>query len=161
MNPQKAARMACDRHSVKMVLESAQLLCSGVILNGGTASYGLSHKHHPSTKWVAHSKENWLWLKAYALALCEEYTHRYGRIHKSQAIIEQIDGDCIPSRGFTQIPLAMPDIYKSNDVVKSYRDYYRYGKSYMNKGQGPLWRKDPSRKPAWFGVGEYEPPIVN
>ena len=150
--PQKAAKMACDRHSIKMVLESGQLLCSGVLLNGGTAPYKLCHEHHPSTKWVAQSKENWDWLKEYALALCEEYTHRYGRTLKTQSVIESLNGDCIPSHGLTEFPQAMPDEYKNEDVVVAYRNYYRYGKTYMNKGLGPQWLKDPSRKPSWFDM---------
>ena len=38
-SPQAAAQMQCDRHVVKMVLESAQMLCTAVNLLGGESPY--------------------------------------------------------------------------------------------------------------------------
>lgn len=142
--------MSCDRHCIKMILESAQLLCTAIWLHGGVAPYKATHRSHPCTIWAAESKKNWLWLKEYALALCEEYTLRYGKIHKTQEIIELLSSDCIPDGEMTPFAQAMPDEYKRpNDVVEAYRTYYREGKQYMNKGNGPQWLKIPSRKPAW------------
>ena len=41
------AQMHCDKHCVKMILETAQLLCGVHHMTGGEAPYGLSHKNHP------------------------------------------------------------------------------------------------------------------
>ena len=62
-DPIKAAQMACDKHVVKMILETAQLLCTahrvidGVDLQMNslleeTTMYRATHINHPSTKWV-------------------------------------------------------------------------------------------------------------
>ena len=149
-DPTIAAQMASDKHNVKMILESAQLLCTAVRLNGGNAPYRITHRNHPCTKWASKNKANWNWLKEYAMALCEEYTHRYGKVHKSQPIISQLTDRSIPDGKLTPFPLCMPPYFRKKDVVESYRNYYINGKKYMNKGKGPQWNKDPSRLPSWY-----------
>ena len=103
---------------------------------------------------------NFEWLLSHSLALCREYTHRYGKFHKSEEILlrcGELRNQYIPAGSLTVPPKCMGLEYKvggSNwsDVVASYRKYYRYGKGYMNKGKGPQWNKVPSRKPMWFSV---------
>ncbi|HAW80963.1 MAG TPA: hypothetical protein DCX27_15355, partial [Balneola sp.] len=85
-NPNEAARQACDKHVVKMILESAQMLCS--VHPEGTAPYKRSFYNHPCTKWVRETDKNYDWLVDHALALCSEYTKRYGKTHKSEEIIQ-------------------------------------------------------------------------
>jgi len=93
----------------------------------------------------------------HALALCREYTHRYGKFHKSEEILYRCADlrELIPEGSLTVPPKCMGLEYKVggsnwNDVVASYRRYYQFGKGYMNKGKGPQWKKIPSRKPQWF-----------
>jgi hypothetical protein len=128
----KCAEYHCDKHVVKMILETAQLLCSAHHVTGGTAPYKLSHKNHPCSIWVRSSLSNYLYLCELGLALGEEYTHRYGKKHKSVEVIEW----CLSNRpnihdvDFTSPPLAMGDEYKiGNDVIESYRNYYKGAKS--------------------------------
>jgi hypothetical protein len=128
----KCAEYHCDKHVVKMILETAQLLCSAHHVTGGTAPYKLSHKNHPCSIWVRASLSNYLYLCELGLALGEEYTHRYGKKHKSVEVIEW----CLSNRpnihdvDFTSPPLAMGDEYKiGNDVIESYRNYYKGAKS--------------------------------
>ena len=160
-DPYEAARMSCDRHSIKMILESAQML-STVLRHHGyegeTYIYGITHAKHPSTIWVGKTKANFDWLLTHSIALCREYTHRYGKFLKSEEILQRC-GDLapsfIPDGPLTVPPKCMGSQYRiggSNwdDVVASYRYYYQFGKGYMNKGNGPRWAKDPSRKPLWF-----------
>ena len=98
------------------------------------------------------------WVLTHALALCREYTHRYGKFHKSEEILYRcadLRDEYIPAGSLTVPPKCMGLEYKigeSNwdDVVASYRNYYRKGKGYMNKGRGPQWKKIPSRRPQWF-----------
>lgn len=111
-----------------MVLETAQLLSSVHYLcqTSYTPKYKLTHKNHPCAKWARASVSNYVWLCQHGIALCKEYTHRYGRIHKSQEIIEACI-DHIPSISgdeFTDPPQAMPDNYKKSDFVRAYRAYY-------------------------------------
>ena len=85
-SPVVSAKYACDKHVVKMILESAQMLCS--VQPEGTAPYKRTHYNHPCTKWVRESSRNYEWLLIHAYALCDEYTRRYDKVHKTQAVIE-------------------------------------------------------------------------
>ena len=129
----KCAQYHVDKHVVKMILETAQLLC-GVhhVTAHDTAHdtahvpYKLSHKNHPCSIWARDSISNYLYLCEIGLALCEEYTYRYGKRHKSQEVIEWclMNKPQIQDIGFTTPPKAMPDEYKTEDVIESYRKYY-------------------------------------
>ena len=119
-NPVVAAQMQCDKHVVKMVLESAQILST---IAGGP--YRPTHSSHPCVLWAKANATNYNWLVRHALALCAEYTARYGKRHKSQAVIEH----CAPHS--TQLPIGvtpfvqcMPEQYRHADPVIAYRQYY-------------------------------------
>ncbi len=170
-DPEEAAQMSCDRHSIKMILESAQMLSTVLRQHGYDEKthedldprfekwiYGITHAKHPSTIWAGKSLANFDWLLSHSLALCREYTHRYGKFHKSEEILyrcAELRERYIPAGSLTIPPKCMGLEYRIggsnwNDVVASYRNYYRHGKGYMNKGKGPQWNKVPSRKPKWF-----------
>ena len=67
-DPKIAAQMMCDKHVVKMILESAQMLstahrvCDGDKYADQYGLYKMAHKNHPSTKWVRSGGLNYLWL---------------------------------------------------------------------------------------------------
>jgi len=134
MDVKKCAEYHCDKHVVKMILETAQLLCGVHHMTDRITDqvpYKLSHKNHPCAIWARESLDNYLYLCELGLALGEEYTYRYGKKHKSVEVIEW----CLSNRpnikdiGFTTPPLAMPDEYKVDSVVESYRNYYKGAKS--------------------------------
>ena len=145
---QKCAEYHCDKHVVKMILETAQLLC-GVHHMTPQVPYKLSHKNHPCAIWVRESLSNYLYLCDLGLELCKEYTYRYGKRHKSQDVIEW----CLDNKpnihdvDFTAPPKAMPDEYKVEDVIESYRNYYRGAKSGF-----AVWKK--RNIPEWFSNNE-------
>ena len=141
----KCAEYHCDKHVVKMILETAQLLCSAHHVTGGSAPYKLSHKNHPCSIWARKSLSNYLYLCELGLELCKEYTYRYGKRHKSQDVIEWclINKPNIPDIGFTEPAMAMPDEYKVKSVVESYRNYYMGAKSGF-----AVWKN--REKPFWF-----------
>lgn len=149
-NPEVAAKMHNDKHCVKMILESAQLLC-GVhhMINQSSVlevPYKLSHKNHPCSIWARQCIENYIWLCDLGLALCEEYTYRYGKRHKSQDIIEWclINKPDLKENGdITPFALAMPDECKTKTAVESYRLYYLTHKRDMS-----TWKN--RNKPEWF-----------
>jgi hypothetical protein len=140
LDPIICAMMHVDKHVVKMILESCQLLCTThhVVSSTYKPPYKLTHKNHPSTVWVRASKANYEYLVNLAKELCKEYTYRYGKIHKCQSYIEELGKNIppIPDIGFTTPAQAMPDIYKSNDPVESYRAYYFFEKSNIHS-----WKK--------------------
>ena len=88
-DPKVAAQNLCDKHVVKMILESAQMLCSA--FKNGEAPYKRSYYNHPCTKWARESQVNYEWLLTHAYELCEEYLLRYGKIHKPLDAIDWCD----------------------------------------------------------------------
>jgi hypothetical protein len=125
-----------------MILESAQMLCTAVNLTGGQAKYKTTHKNHPCSLWVRQTKGNFGWLKTHGLALCSEYTRRYGKRHKSQDVIESITDEKISNGSLQHFALAMPEHYRVEDPVESYREYYRCEKEEIAKwkmGNVPDW----------------------
>lgn len=138
-DPIIAAQQLCNRHVVKMILETAQMLST---INGGP--YKPTHANHPCTLWAKASKCNYIWLVLHGLALSAEYTARYGKHHKCEPIIEQLAKvpDFITEVLPTPAPKCMPEQYIQESVVDSYRAYYRNDKSRFAtwpKGQTPEW----------------------
>lgn len=160
-SPSFAASMHCDKHVVKMILESAQMLCTAHrVLDGAITTqvsrtgrklktwtlpderdvclYKSAHVNHPSSKWVRESDKNYHWLLTLLDGLCLEYTHRYKKHHKveSSKLIDLLYylPDNIPFVDETQIPQCMPDEFKvENDPVSGYRKYYYGHKHDMKK----------------------------
>jgi hypothetical protein len=133
-NARICAMMHVDKHVVKMILETCQMLCTVHHLceSKYEPPYKLTHKNHPCTVWARASVDNYKWLINLGLELCKEYTYRYGRIHKCKQYIKKMgkkkNMPFIPDVGFTTPAQAMPDMYKSDDVVESYRQYYFFEK---------------------------------
>ena len=75
----KCAQYHVDRHVVKMITESAQMLSTAARLVGIDAGYKITHQNHPCTKWSRNSLSNWLWLKDLAKSLNEEWKFRYNQ----------------------------------------------------------------------------------
>jgi hypothetical protein len=144
-NPRKCAEYHSNSHVVKMVLETSQLLCGVHWVQGGEAPYKLSHKNHPCAIWTRESLSNYLYLCDLGLELCKEYTYRYGKRHKSQDVIEWclINKPNIIDKDFTTPPKAMPDEFKVDDVIESYRNYYIGAKKDFAK-----WKN--REIPEWF-----------
>jgi hypothetical protein len=141
-----AARYQYDKHVVKMVLETAQLLSTTVAEYGLPTEYRPTHVNHPSRVWAGRSIQNFEWLRKHGIALGTEYLNRYGRYHKSVRVITRLPTPDIPDHGFFPPPQAMPDEYKCDDTVLAYRRYYVYGKTALYKytwpGEHPHWYND-------------------
>ena len=128
-DPVKAARYQYNKHVVKMILESAQMLCTAHhhYDKDTDVPYKKAHYNHPSTKWVRQSDEHYDWLYSHMLELGNEYTKRYGKEHLSITKCKWILWERpygIPSDGFIQPPQAMPDEYKDPCSIKAYWNYY-------------------------------------
>ena len=145
----KCAEYHNNSHCVKMVLETAQLLCGVHHMTAQVTlqvPYRLSHKNHPCSIWARECIENYIWLCNLGIELAKEYTFRYDKRHKSQDVIEW----CIENKPqlrknleLTPFALAMPDDYKSSDAIESYRRYYIIDKSHIAN-----WKK--RIKPLWY-----------
>lgn len=132
------AKLYCDKHLVKMILESVQILCSVSRLKGIEAPYKLTHENHPCVKWVAQSEAHWDMLINMVVALNNEYKFRYNKNnnHKSYEVMKKL---VKPSFSLTEATgqfFAVVDEVKLlglKEVISEYRKYYKdkYGKMKM------------------------------
>jgi hypothetical protein len=124
-HPVIAAQMQCDKHVVKMVLETAQMLSTAARAQGHDVGYKSAYPKHPMTLWVNQNADNFRWAWLHGMSLAKEYTNRYDKIHKSQEILEQLENYATGDEAhITEPPQCMPDQYKTNDYVTAYRNYY-------------------------------------
>jgi hypothetical protein len=108
-NPILAARDHCNKHVVKMILESAQMLSTAhwigwqrmLKIDPDLKSkelmerlslevdprllppWKMTHVDHPCTQWTQRCWGNYMWLSQHGMELCREYEDRYGKTHKS------------------------------------------------------------------------------
>jgi hypothetical protein len=84
-DPVKAAINLDDKRVIKMILESAQMLCTALHMHGAShlAKYRVTHANHPSNIWVRENRSNYLWLLQHMKALSDEYNFRTGKMHKT------------------------------------------------------------------------------
>ena len=162
-SPYVSAQVLPDKHIVKMPLETCQML-SIVCSEKWGHGYGELHRldgqayktekgafrNHPCTAWANESLTNTWWLLTHGLALCAEYTHRYGKTHSCQQTIEEAS-NIIPLRkpktpsSFT---FAGPDEFKFDTSIDIFTAYKRYiaSKPWVSTN----YLRDPSRKPNWI-----------
>ena len=167
-NPREAAQMMCDKHVVKMILESAQMLSTAHrVLDGNEIAdskglYKMAHKNHPSTIWVRTNSSNYEWLWEHMDALMKEYTYRYGKHHATERLTHYLweFPRNISHGDFTDPPQCMPDYCKDEDTVLAYQTYYIVEKSNFakwTKRETPIFFVEKSN--AERGLLElYEPP---
>lgn len=87
--PIQSAKFLDTKRTIKMCLESAQLLSTALRVSGYTGSdvYKIAHLNHPSSRWCRATRGNYKWLLAHFKALCEEYTRRTGKVHASSKLL--------------------------------------------------------------------------
>ena len=180
-DPVLAAQQHCDRHVVKMILETAQIL-STVWHNAAAAGadnglvtldwvppdeatppqelkwlraelcgqriYKPTHRNHPAVVWASMYGGNYAWLYKLGMALLDEYTYRYGRIHACLPVLRTLE--LLPPALLATADVycdgysIMDDQYKKQDVINSYRNYYLKAKEHILI----YTRRTP---PAWLG----------
>lgn len=186
-DPKLCAQMHNNRHCVKMILEYAQLLSTAHrVLDGkevegkkmvagsfpvrwrkfkqwklnderDTILYSATHINHPSAIWVRQSNANYRWLHYLLRELCEEYTFRYGKVHKCEssglvAMLYKYPNN-IPVGNFTEPTPAMPEnVTIPGDSIASYRKYYTENKQHLADWSG----KVNSRSiPEWYIINNF------
>jgi len=132
-----------------MILEQNQLLTTVHHMSGTdpeSIPYKKTHYNHSCSIWARKSLTNYRWLLQATRELCKEYTYRYGKIHKSERVLEWCEENLpnIPNLGLTPFAQAMPDEYKNPDPVKAYRAYYLGEKRHLF-----VWKNRPI--PYWIG----------
>ena len=185
-DPVESAKQLLDKHVIKMPTETCQMLHTNILYMAyrqtndkepqlkdlkafhvacGSRLMKPAMLNHPSTIWARQSRENFVWLYEHGLALCQEYTHRYDKVHGSLTRTHDVNihEDLIyrhgfPHSGLTPVTIAMDDSfrididkYTQNNpnwtgwdfVITSYRHYYLEGKWRIAE-----WRNN--RRPTWF-----------
>ena len=150
--PEKAARLQYNKHVVKMILESAQMLCTAHhhYGNGDKIPYKKAHYNHPSTIWVRENAYNYMWLYKHMVELGNEYTKRYGKEHLTitkcfDPLFRLPPGIPIPKPlTHTQPPQCMQDEYKDKCSIQAYWNYYIGEKHVVaNKDKETIYEQRP------------------
>lgn len=169
-DPRVAAEYHCDKHVVKMIVESIQMLSNPYYTQHNITNlknltkndienientwktlprekpYRISFIHHPSSKWVMASSQHWEWLLCLAIELSFQYFSRYEKPHScyNKLLWMKANPPKMEDNGFTQPPQAMPEKYKSPDSVASYQAYYVGEKSGF-----ATWK---NKQPNWYTI---------
>ena len=183
-DPEQAAKEHVDKHVVKMIVEYAQLLSTAHRMLDGIewtdyskngrkikryrlenpnkekVIYKACHYNHPSAVWVRENRLHYQWLYRLFKKLGHEYTHRYGKVHSTNLLLNQLLEEApnnIPVIDWKDPPPAMkhyPDCIGPGDSLQSYKNYYIVAKAYFAK-----WSKRDT--PKWFteGVEQMQTPI--
>lgn len=172
-DPRQCAEWMVDKHVVKMILETAQLLSTAHRLMDGLeihlelekngkirkkrvwvlddhrndVLYSATHINHPSAIWCRQSVENYNWLVDHLFALSDEYTYRYGKKHltiQKLGYIIQSPPFNLKDWDMTKMPSCMDRQYViSDDPITNYRNYYIKGKKRLHSWK----RREP---PEWI-----------
>lgn len=155
--PNFAALYHCDKHVNKMIVESAQMLCTAhrmLVTSDGRKRwiddcglYKSAYENHPCTRWARETSGNYYWLCRLFKCLLHQYGVRYdGKYHSCSRLINRLEvkPENIPDTGFERTPFAqaMPDKYKHKDAVYAYREYYWHEKFRIAQwrfGDTPDW----------------------
>ena len=110
-------------------------------VNGKRRGYKAAHKKHPTTLWISSSIDNYNFAGEIGMCLALEYKKRFGKVHAcskhilwlyenkpSHFELRESETAYYPTRdfkpGLTRIPACMPDKYKVQSIIESYKLYY-------------------------------------
>jgi len=157
-----------DKHVVKMPLETCQMV--SVIFSEWYYDWGNipkkdgtpyntkkgAFRNHPCTQWAAKSHENLAWLIRHGYALCNEYRHRYGKVHSCFNTILAAESIFVDNSGkwldiyknVVEFTRAMPDEYKFDTSIDTFTAYKMYiaSKPWVSNN----YLRMPQRKPEWI-----------
>jgi len=151
--PTQAAKALCDKHVVKMILETAQMLSTAHRLTESPQAdfvYKPTHANHPSTKWLRSSQIAYKHGLQHLESLLAEYVHRFSKPEKYERLrldvlprLRQVP-DALPDLPFVEPPQCMYDECRGLDTIAAYRDYYRIRENEIDM----RWTK--REKPQWL-----------
>lgn len=160
----KCARALDDKRLNKMMLETAQILCTVINLQddptGASRStpYQNCHVNHPITLWAAASIDHQRWLYRLGMAYGNEIIYRKGRKHSSHLVLE---GLTFRNVYLTMFPNQQPKSFHNGarrkdigldfthlPVHKAYRRYLRA--RWPNDVRKPVWTK--RHPPKWARI---------
>lgn len=167
-DPAVTASQLADRHVRKMVLEGAQVLStacrlvstahpdlwgrySAAIINDiDEALYAVAHRYHPVTLYAT-SRDGAACVLEHSRALCQEFRWRWGKHHKSEAVIETAS---MYIRAFPELtivagqpvaPVCVDEDLRTLPDFDAYRAHLL--RKYQTWERPPVWTQRP--RPTW------------
>jgi hypothetical protein len=178
-SPVTSAKMMVDKHVVKMILETAQLLStahrvldgkeivSNKYVNGSLPPryrktkmwqlqdnrekilYSATHINHPSAVWVRQSNNNYNWLFAHFVALLDEYSHRYGKTHKCVSLVSTLQ---YPPDNIPVDYFTQPPCAMPDEYITTTDSVANY-RNYYQHGKAHLHKYSVREAPEWLKIG--------
>lgn len=143
LRPAAMATAHSDKHIVKMILEATQVLSNAYhwYLQSDDAPYRKTHAMHPVSVFVAQCPDHFHLVGRRLLAMCAEYTRRYHREHKCEAIavgmltcppdftrrhppVYANESQAFGAYGKYRVPLCMPAEFHHSNACVAYCNYY-------------------------------------
>ena len=177
-DPIISATMLIDKHVVKIIVESAQMLSTAHRMIDGTqytgktktgrnikrwrhpnsnmdnVLYKACHTGHPSTLWVMENAYNYHWLYKHMIALNDQFKLRYGHVkdHSTITLLKEILMYPPKNISLNKLPTdptpAMPDDCKIPGDVVG-----SYRKYYIEHKRSFASWKSPGKMPTWYSEG--------
>lgn len=152
LDPVQSAKQCPIKWKLKLGVEAAQLVASCYTkeelaqaprTTKGTVRSNASHPHHPVTKWVRASLDNFLWALQFGVACCEEVLSN--GLAKSQHHLSFFkwcvdNWPDLPDAGWTE-PYKMEG-YDHLPLLESYYAYFNEEKQHLAEWDGDV--------PDWF-----------
>ena len=177
-DPIVAAQLQCDKHVVKMIVESAQMLSTAHRMLDGEETkrpsksgkrmvkywvhpnsnlentlYKAVHMHHPCTVWTMESAANYDWHYIHFKALCIEYKFRYGKTHSTETLLTKVLCDAPQNISYEKelTPFALAMQHEPQCIHKDdpVRSYQEYYQTKQDRFK-MLWTR--RQTPEWFNV---------
>jgi hypothetical protein len=121
---EECARYHNNKHCIKLICEYAQILCAAHhkldLDKAPEGLYKLTHKNHPQVLWACKTSSNYQWLYSLFIALCNEYTYRYSKVHASERKLKDLLKN--NPKNIPEGPLTLFAITTNSDINEKYRN---------------------------------------
>ena len=153
--PIKSAQDHNSVHLRKMIVEICQLLSTAHFeIDGQIVGYKPTHHNHPSAIWVRECSGNYQWAYSHFKALCDEYTYRTGKVHKSSellSLLEKMPPKIVLGKRI-RFALAMPEEFKKLGIFDETKAY----KAYLNSKFKEWLARDKPMRVEWHNRQKLE-----
>lgn len=157
VDPRESAKSLSDKHVVKMVVETTQILSSVCALRNvkDESLYRPTHTGHPVVVRSVNDDNYLRWVIDHGKALLSEYIHRYGRLHASSTVMLRAEEiltthfDVPDVATFDEAwPKCVLDEFRGDSLVTAYRKHLI--QKYNRWARQPKWTN--REYPTWLRV---------
>jgi len=151
-DPAVCAKMHCDQHVRKMILEYTAMLSYPYQPKENCPIFGpIRYMNYPISQWVRKTVGNYAWLAELLEELCDEFKYRWEKKHayEERGYVEFFRNNkpnCLSNIEMTEFLQIMNEECKDDNPIVAYRNYYIEYKVKFAK-----WTKRP--EPLWYTEG--------